>query len=122
MLDADGYIFDQEPQNSMITAAADLINLNVEPPSWDQFQPVIGAVLVGDEDQESYPTGELEWSSIDDVHHNPSLFSCWIQERAHQSNSSMAIGATIIDKGECDMFEGRDFHVDANPHVVIGAI
>ena len=76
MLDADGYIFDQEPQNSMITAAADLINLNVEPPSWDQFQPVIGAVLVGDEDQESYPTGELEWSSIDDVHHNPSLFSC----------------------------------------------
>ena len=34
----------------------------------------------------------------------------------------MAIGATIIDKGECDMFEGRDFHVDANPHVVIGAI
>ena len=76
MLDADGYIIDQEQQNSMIIAAADLIALYVEPPLWDQFQPVIGAVLVGDEDQESYPTGELEWSSIDDVYHNPSLFSC----------------------------------------------
>ena len=107
MLDADGYIIDRSPSNRMIVddMDVDISALYKEPPTWDQFTSVIGAVIAEDQLQGCCTTGEPPSYDVDDVSFNPTLFSSRILERAEQSIASVVIGAYTVNQDACDIFE-----------------
>ena len=121
MLDADGYIVDRSPSNRMIVDNID-VNLNalyVEPPTWDQIKLVIGAVIAGNKLDE-WTAREPPTYDVDNVSFSPTLFSCWILERAEQSSALEVIGSCTVNQEECEIFVKRIF-LDGDPHVLTGA-
>ena len=105
MIDADGCIINRTPINRMVMddMSVNISALYVEPPTWDQFKSVIGAVMADDEHQGSYMM-EAPPYDVNDVAFNPTLFSSRIHERAQQSRASAAIGATTVNQDECEIF------------------
>ena len=63
-------------------ADVNLSALYVEPPTWDQIESVIGAVIAYDQLQGSCTSGEPPSYDIDNVSFIPTLFSRQILERA----------------------------------------
>ena len=123
MLDDDGNIIDRSPnERLMIMDDVDvsLSALYVEPPTWDQIESVIGAVIADDQLQGSCTSGEPPSYDIDDVSLNPMLFSRRILERAEQSKASCAIGACTVNPNGCEIFEERIIQ-DGDPYVIVGA-
>ena len=62
MLDADGYIIDRSPNGRLMimdNIGVNLSALYVEPPTWDQIELVIGAVIACNQLQGSCTQGSL---------------------------------------------------------------
>ena len=122
MLDADGYIIDRMPCRRMILDddEVDISALYVEPPTRDQFNAVICAVIAEDSLQGSCDDGDPPLYGEDDVCLNPDLFSRRILERAEQSVISTVVGTSTVNQDGCEMFVERIF-LEGDPHIMIGA-
>jgi len=93
--------------------------LYIEPATWDEFNdtvdkvmaddgdPSMGCLLTDDDVVKLNQDGIRAQLSSIDASHEPLLFLAAINECAHMSHASMALGSVSIDDTACDLFEAN---------------
>jgi hypothetical protein len=136
MLNSEGMIIerDERPPKHIFTEA-DIGMLYIEPTTWDKFNdtidkimaddndPLMGCLLVTDDDVVKLNQDDIraQLSSID-ASHEPLLFSAAINEHAHMSHASMALGSVSIDDSAYDLFEENFSSMLATAFATIAAV